>query len=331
MPREITYREALREGLDEELAHDDNVVIIGEEVAEYNGAYKVTEGLWKKWGDKRVIDAPISEAGFIGMGIGASMLGIRPVMELMFFSFAYVAFDQMMNNAATCRYMSGGLINVPIVVRGPANGGTNVGATHSHTPENIFANMPGLKVVSPSDAYDAKGLIKSSIRDNDPVYFMESTVLYGQSWEVPSNDELEDGELVIPLGKAKVKRKGTDISLIAHGRAVHTSIEAAEILAEKYDINAEVLDLRSIRPLDEDAILETVRKTHRAIYVEENKPFCGVGAQISSMIMEQAFDDLDAPVLRIASADAPAFYSPPIEKLQLPLPEEIVKRALSIC
>ena len=331
MPREITYREALREGLDEELAHDDNVVIIGEEVAEYNGAYKVTEGLWKKWGDKRVIDAPISEAGFIGMGIGASMLGIRPVMELMFFSFAYVAFDQMMNNAATCRYMSGGLINVPIVVRGPANGGTNVGATHSHTPENIFANMPGLKVVSPSDAYDAKGLIKSSIRDNDPVYFMESTVLYGQSWEVPSNDELEDGELVIPLGKAKVKRQGTDISLIAHGRAVHTSIEAAEILAEKYDINAEVLDLRSIRPLDEDAILETVRKTHRAIYVEENKPFCGVGAQISSMIMEQAFDDLDAPVLRIASADAPAFYSPPIEKLQLPLPEEIVERALSIC
>jgi pyruvate dehydrogenase E1 component beta subunit len=331
MPREITYREALREGLDEELAHDDNVVIIGEEVAEYNGAYKVTEGLWKKWGDKRVIDAPISEAGFIGMGIGASMLGIRPVMELMFFSFAYVAFDQMMNNAATCRYMSGGLINVPIVVRGPANGGTNVGATHSHTPENIFANMPGLKVVSPSDAYDAKGLIKSSIRDNDPVYFMESTVLYGQSWEVPSNDELEDGELVIPLGKAKVKRKGTDISLIAHGRAVHTSIEAAEILAEKYDINAEVLDLRSIRPLDEDAILETVRKTHRAIYVEENKPLCGVGAQISSMIMEQAFDDLDAPVLRIASADAPAFYSPPIEKLQLPLPEEIVERALSIC
>ena len=331
MPREITYREALREGLDEELAHDDNVVIIGEEVAEYNGAYKVTEGLWKKWGDKRVIDAPISEAGFIGMGIGASMLGIRPVMELMFFSFAYVAFDQMMNNAATCRYMSGGLINVPIVVRGPANGGTNVGATHSHTPENIFANMPGLKVVSPSDAYDAKGLIKSSIRDNDPVYFMESTVLYGQSWEVPSNDELEDGELVIPLGKAKVKREGTDISLIAHGRAVHTSFEAAEILAEKYDINAEVLDLRSIRPLDEDAILETVRKTHRAIYVEENKPFCGVGAQISSMIMEQAFDDLDAPVLRIASADAPAFYSPPIEKLQLPLPEEIVERALSIC
>lgn len=331
MPREITYREALREGLDEELAYDDNVVIIGEEVAEYNGAYKVTEGLWKKWGDKRVIDAPISEAGFIGMGIGASMLGIRPVMELMFYSFAYVAFDQMMNNAATCRYMSGGLINVPIVVRGPANGGTNVGATHSHTPENIFANMPGLKVVSPSDPYDVKGLIKSSIRDNDPVYFMESTVLYGMTGEVPSNDELDEGELVVPIGKAKVKREGADISLIAHGRAVVTSLAAADILAEKYSINAEVLDLRSIRPLDEQAIMETVRKTHRAVYVEENKPFCGVGAQVSSMIMEQAFDDLDAPVLRITSADAPAFYSPPIEKLQLPTPEEIVERVLTIC
>ena len=331
MPREITYREALREGLDEELAHDDNVVIIGEEVAEYNGAYKVTEGLWKKWGDKRVIDAPISEAGFIGMGIGASMLGIRPVMELMFYSFAYVAFDQMMNNAATCRYMSGGLINVPIVVRGPANGGTNVGATHSHTPENIFANMPGLKVVSPSDPYDVKGLIKSSIRDNDPVYFMESTVLYGMAGEVPSNDELDEGELIVPIGKAKVKREGADISLIAHGRAVVSSLAAADILAEKYNINAEVLDLRSIRPLDERAIMETVRKTHRAVYVEENKPFCGIGAQVSSMIMEQAFDDLDAPVLRITSADAPAFYSPPIEKLQLPTPEEIVERSLTIC
>ena len=331
MPREITYREALREGLDEELAHDDNVIIIGEEVAEYNGAYKVTEGLWKKWGDKRIIDAPISEAGFIGMGIGASMLGIRPVMELMFFSFAYVAFDQMMNNAATCRYMSGGLINVPIVVRGPANGGTNVGATHSHTPENIFANMPGLKVVTTSNPYDAKGLIKSAIRDNDPVYFMESTVLYGMTGTVPSNDEIEGGELLVPIGKASVKREGTDLTFIAHGRAVVTCLAAAEILAEKHNINAEVLDLRSIRPLDEEAIMASVRKTHRAICVEENKPFCGVGAQISSMIMEQAFDDLDAPVLRITSADAPAFYSPPIEKLQLPSPDEIVERALSIC
>lgn len=331
MPREITYREALKEALDEELAHDDEVVIIGEEVAQYNGAYKVTEGLWKKWGDRRLVDAPISEAGFIGIGIGASMLGLRPVMELMFYSFAYVAFDQMMNNAAAVRYMSGGLINCPIVVRGPANGGTNVGATHSHTPENIFANMPGLKVVSPSDPYDAKGLLKSSIRDNDPVYFMESTVLYGTKGMVPDNDEIEGGELLIPLGKAAIKREGTDISLIAHGRAVLTCREAAEILAHEHNISAEVVDLRSIRPLDEDTIMQSVRKTHRAIYVEENKPFCGVGAQISSMIMEQAFDDLDAPVLRVASADAPAIYSPPLEKKQLPEPAEVVARALSIC
>jgi len=331
MPREITYREALREGLDEELAHDDNVIIMGEEVAEYNGAYKVTEGLWKKWGDKRLIDTPISEAGFIGVGIGASMLGIRPVMELMFFSFAYVAFDQMMNNAATCRYMSGGLINVPIVVRGPANGGTNVGATHSHTPENIFANMPGLKVCSPATPADAKGLIKASIRDNDPVYFMENTLLYGTKGQVPDNDECENGEHIVPLGKADIKREGTDISLIAHGRAVITTLAAAEILAEEHGINAEVVDLRSIRPLDEQAVLDSVRKTHKAIYIEENKPFCGIGAQISSLIMEQAFDDLDAPVLRITSSDAPAFYSPPIEEAQLPRPQDIIEKTLSIC
>jgi pyruvate dehydrogenase E1 component beta subunit len=227
--------------------------------------------------------------------------------------------------------MSGGLINCPIVVRGPANGGTNVGATHSHTPENIFANMPGLKVVTPSNPYDAKGLIKSAIRDNDPVYFMESTVLYGMTGLVPSNDELEGGELIVPIGKAKVAREGSDLTLIAHGRAVVTSLAAAEILGAQHGISVEVVDLRSIRPLDEETIMESVRKTHRAIYVEENKPFCGVGAQISSMIMEQAFDDLDAPVLRITSADAPAFYSPPIEKLQLPNADEIVARALTIC
>lgn len=331
MARRISYRQALREGLDEELARDGNVVIIGEEVAQYNGAYKVTEGLWEKWGSKRVVDAPISEAGFIGMGIGASMLGVRPVMELMFYSFAYVAFDQMMNNAATCRYMSGGLLNVPIVIRGPANAGTSVGATHSHTPENIFANMPGLKVVTPSTAYDAKGLIKTAIRDNDPVFFMESTKLYGMEWEVPENHEIEGGELLVPLGKADVKRAGTDISLIAHGRAVITSLEAAEILSAEHGIEAEVVDLRSIRPLDEDTILDSVRKTSRAIYIEENKPFCGVGAQIAAMIQERIFDYLDAPVLRITSIDAPAFYSPPIEAEQLPQAKDIVAKALSIC
>ena len=329
--RTITYREAIREALAEEIERDENVFLMGEEVAEYNGAYKVTEGLWKKFGDKRVIDAPISEAGFIGLGIGASMLGLRPVMELMFWSFCYVAMDQLMNNASSVRYMSGGLIHCPIVVRGPANGGTNVGATHSHTPENIFANMPGLKVVCPVTPYDAKGLMKSAIRDNDPVYVMESTVLYGHKGEVPDNDEIEGGELIVPIGVADVKREGDDITLVAHGRAVLTCLEAAEVLAEEHGIEAEVVDLRSIRPLDADTVLGSVRKTGRAIVVEENKPFCGVGAQIAYMIQHEAFDDLDAPVLRITSIDAPAIYSPPIEKQQLPLPSQVVEKALSIC
>lgn len=322
--REITYREALREALDEELTRDDNVVVMGEEVAEYNGAYKVTEGLWKKWGDKRVMDTPISEAGFIGMGIGASMLGIRPVMELMFYSFAYVAWDQMINNAATVRYMSGGLINCPIVVRGPANGGTNVGATHSHTPENFIANTPGLKVVCPATAYDAKGLLKSAVRDNDPVYFMENTLLYGEVGEVP------EAEYTIPLGVADVKREGTDISLIAHGRSVLQCLAAAEVLAEQHKISAEVVDLRSIRPLDEEAILKSVRKTSRALLVEENKPFCGVGAQISHLIQRKAFDYLDAPVHRISAVDAPAIYSPLLEKVQLPEAQVVVDEVLDM-
>ena len=321
----ITYREAVRQALDEELARDENVVLMGEEVAQYNGAYKVTEGLWKKWGDKRVVDTPISEAGFIGMGIGASMLGVRPVMELMFWSFAYVAWDQIINNAASVRYMSGGRINCPIVIRGPANGGTNVGATHSHTPENFIANTPGLKVVCPATAYDAKGLMKAAIRDNDPVYVMENTILYNEKWEVP------DEEYVIPLGVADIKREGSDISLIAHGRAVITCLKAAEILAAEHGIDCEVVDLRSIRPLDEETILNSVRKTSKAIYVEENKPFCGVGAQIASLIGEKCFDDLDAPVLRISAIDAPAIYSMPLEKIQLPYPQQIVDKVLEIC
>lgn len=321
----ISYREALRHAFDEEIQRDPNVVLIGEEVAQYDGAYKVTEGLWKKHGDKRVVDTPISEAAFIGMGIGASMLGLRPVMELMFWSFCTVAYDQIVNNAAQIRYMSGGLINCPIVIRGPANGGTNVGATHSHTPENWFAAVPGLKVVNAATAYDAKGLMKSAIRDNDPVLFMESTVLYGEKWEVPEE------EYLIPIGKADIKREGADISLIAHGRAVLTALKAAELLAAEHDINAEVLDLRSIRPLDEEAVLASVRKTHRAIYIEENKPFCGVGAQIASLIQEKAFDELDAPVLRVTSLDAPAIYSPKVEPRQLPRPQDVIEKVLSIC
>jgi pyruvate dehydrogenase E1 component beta subunit len=321
----IEYREALNQAFAEEIERDPNVVLLGEEVAQYDGAYKVTRGLWKKFGDKRVVDTPISEAAFIGMGIGASMLGLRPVMELMFWSFCSVAYDQIINNAGQIRYMSGGLINCPIVIRGPANGGTNVGATHSHTPENWLANIPGLKVVSAATAYDAKGLMKTAIRDNDPVMFMENTLLYGEKWEVPEE------EYLIPLGKADVKKEGSDITLIAHGRAALTALKAAELLAAEHDIDAEVIDLRSIRPLDEETVLHSVRKTHRAVCIEENKPFCGVGAQIASMIQEKAFDDLDAPVLRISALDAPAIYSPKVEVKQLPRPTDIVAKVLSIC
>jgi pyruvate dehydrogenase E1 component beta subunit len=323
MPK-ITYRKALNDALAEELARDENVFIIGEEVAQYNGAYKVTEGLWARFGDKRVLDTPITEAAFVGLGVGASMLGLRPVIELMFWSFAYVAYDQIVNNAGCIRYMSGGLVHCPIVIRGPANGGTNVGATHSHTPESMLANNPGVKVICPATAYDAKGLMKTAIRDNDPVFVMENTLLYGESWEVPEE------EYLIPLGVAEVKRAGTDISLVAHGRAVITSLKAAEILADKHGINAEVMDLRSIRPLDEEAILQSVRKTHRVVLVDESKPFCAVSAQIAAMIQEKAFDDLDAPVMRVCALDAPAIYSPPLEKLQLPTPERVVEKVLSI-
>ena len=320
----ITYRQALNQALAEEIERDESVFLMGEEVAEYNGAYKVTEGLWKRFGDKRVIDTPISEAGFIGLGVGAAMMGLRPVMELMFWSFAYVAYDQIINNAGCVRYMSGGLINCPLVIRGPANGGTNVGATHSHTPENFLANTPGLKVVSPATPYDAKGLMKAAIRDNDPVCVMENTLLYGDQGEVP------EGDYVIPIGVADVKREGTDVSLIAHGRAVLTALAAAHRLSEEFNISAEVVDLRSIRPLDEQTILDSVRKTHRAVLVDENKPFCGVSSQIATMIQEQAFDDLDAPVQRVCSLDAPAIYSPPIEVQQLPTADRVIQKVLAI-
>jgi pyruvate dehydrogenase E1 component beta subunit len=320
-----TYREALKAALAEEIERDENVLVLGEEVAQYNGAYKITEGLWKRFGDKRLVDTPISEAGFIGMGIGASMLGLRPVIELMFWSFAYVAFDQIINNGGCIRYMSGGLVNLPIVIRGPANGGTNVGATHSHTPENFLANTPGLKVVTPATAYDAKGLLKTAIRDNDPVMVMENTLLYGEKWEVPEE------EYLIPLGIADIKRPGTDVTIIAHGRAVLTSLAAAELLATQHHIEAEVLDLRSIRPLDEETVLNSVRKTHRALVVEESKPFCGVGAQIAATLQEKVFDDLDAPVGRLCSIDAPAIYSPPLERKQLPDPHRVIAKVLEIC
>lgn len=319
----ITYREAIRHALAEELERDANVVVMGEEVAQFHGAYKVTEGLLAKFGAKRIVDTPISEAGFIGAGVGASMLGIRPVMELMFWSFYSVAFDQILNNAANVRYMSGGKINCPIVIRGPANGGTNVGATHSHTPENVLANHPGVKVVVPSSPADAKGLLKSSIRDNDPVFFLENTMLYGEKGEVP------DGDILIPLGKADVKREGTDLTIVTYGRSVLHSLKAAEILEKEHDVSAEVVDLRTIRPLDIDTVLKSVAKTHRVLIVEEQKPFASVGSQVSDMIQRLAFDELDGPIHRLSTVDAPAIYSPPVEVEQLPNPQRVLAAALA--
>jgi pyruvate dehydrogenase E1 component beta subunit len=321
----ISYRDALNQGIAEELERDSNVVLMGEEVAQFKGSYKVSEGLLEKFGSSRIIDTPISEAAFSGLAVGASMMGMRPVVEFMFWSFCYVAFDQIFNNAANIRYMSGGLINVPVVFRGPANGGTNVGATHSHTPENFAANTPGMKVVCPATPADAKGLIKSSIRDNDPVCFMENTILYNLKGEVP-----EDNEFLVPLGKANVIVEGNDISIIAHGKAVHTALEVAEELADKHNISAEVLDLRSIRPLDEEAIIKSVKKTNRVVLVEENKPFCGVDAQICFLIQDKAFDYLDAPIGRVSAVDAPQAYSKALESIQLPGKEKVLRAALNI-
>ena len=318
----ITYREAIRHALAEELERDANVVVMGEEVGQFHGAYKVTEGLLAKFGAKRIVDTPISEAGFIGLGVGASMLGIRPVMELMFWSFYSVAFDQILNNAANVRYMSGGQIACPIVIRGPANGGTNVGATHSHTPENVLANHPGVKVVVPATAADAKGLLKSAIRDNDPVFFLENTILYGEKGEVP------DGEHIVPLGKADVKREGTDLTIVTYGRCVLHSLAAAAILEKEHDVSVDVVDLRTIRPLDIDTVLKSVAKTHRVLIVEEQKPFASVGSQLAFMIQREAFDELDGPIHRLATIDAPAIYSPPVEVEQLPNPQRVLNAAL---
>jgi pyruvate dehydrogenase E1 component beta subunit len=320
----ITYREALNQAMAEEMLRDERVFLLGEEVGRFDGAYKVSQGLLKKFGEKRVIDTPISETGFSGLAIGAAMMGLRPIVEFMTWSFSYVAFDQIINNAANMRYMSGGLIHVPIVFRGPANGGVNVGATHSHTPENFLANTPGLKVICPATAYDAKGLMKAAIRDNDPVCVLENTILYNDKQEVPTED------YVIPIGLADVKRQGKDLSIIAHGRAVITSLQAAEILAKEHGIDAEVVDLRSIRPLDIDTVVNSVAKTHRVLLVEENKPFCGVGAQLSYLIQHHAFDELDAPIARVSAIDAPQIYSMPLEKLQLPSVERVVQAALAM-
>ena len=321
----ITYREALNQALSEEMKRDKSVVLMGEEVGQFKGSYKVSEGMLEKFGSDRIIDTPISEAAFSGLAVGAAMMGMRPVVEFMFWSFCYVAFDQIFNNAASIRYMSGGLINVPIVFRGPANGGTNVGATHSHTPENFAANTPGLKVICPSTPADAKGMLKSAIRDNDPVCVMENTILYNLRDEVPEEDDF-----TIPLGKSKVVREGNDLSIIAHGKAVHTSILVAQTLEEKYQVSVEVLDLRSIRPLDTESILSSVRKTNRVLLVEENKPFCGIDAQICFLIQDQAFDYLDAPIKRVSAIDVPQAYSKALESVQIPDHDRVLAKALEL-
>jgi pyruvate dehydrogenase E1 component beta subunit len=321
----ITYREALNQALAEEISRDDQVVLMGEEVAQFKGSYKVSEGMLEKFGPDRIIDTPISEAAFSGLAVGAAMMGMRPVVEFMFWSFCYVAFDQIFNNAANVRYMSGGLINVPIVFRGPANGGTNVGATHSHTPENFAANTPGVKVICPATPADAKGMLKSAIRDNDPVCMMENTILYNLQGEVPEEDEF-----LIPLGKANVIREGKDLSIIAHGKSVHTALQVAETLEEKHRVSVEVVDLRSIRPLDVETILSSVRKTNRVLLVEENKPFCGVDAQIAFIIQDQAFDHLDAPVKRVSAIDVPQAYSKNLENFQIPDHDRVLAKAMEL-
>ena len=292
---------------------------MGEEVAEYNGAYKVSQGMLDKFGPNRIVDSPIAEEGFAGIGIGAAMVGLRPIIEFMTFSFSYVAFDQIVNNAANVRYMSGGQVSVPIVFRGNSGMAGNLGATHSHRPEATFAHFPGLTVMMPSTPADAKGMLKSAIRSDDPVLFIEHESLLAEKGEVP-----DDPEFLVPIGKADVKRPGEDVTIITYSRSVLTALKAAEKLAED-GVDAEVIDIRTIRPLDLDALLASVRKTHRAVIVEEDWPYCGLGAGVADRIYRAAFDELDAPILRVTSKDAPVPYSKILENSMLPSVERILE------
>jgi pyruvate dehydrogenase E1 component beta subunit len=304
---ELTYRDALNQALTEEMERDADVFLLGEEVAQYDGAYKVSKGLLDRFGDKRVVDTPISELGFAGLGVGAAMVGLRPVVEFMTFNFSFLALDQVINSASKMLAMSGGQIGIPMVFRGPSGAALQLAAQHSHACEAWYLHAPGVKVVTPSTPADAKGLLKAAIRDNDPVAVMEGELLYNVRGEVP-----EDDDLVIPLGVADLKREGGDVSIITHGAMAHVALQAAARL-EKEGIEADVLDLRSLRPLDVDAIVATVTKTNRAVYLEEGWPYVGVGAQIASIIMEEAFDELDAPVLRVTQADVPMPYNKKLE------------------
>ena len=314
----LTIRDALNLAIKEELARDEKVFIMGEEVAEYDGAYKVTRGLLNEFGPKRVIDTPITKLGFAGLGVGAAMAGLRPIVEFMTFNFSILATDQIINSAAKMLYMSGGQFNIPIVFRGPGGSALQVSSQHSQALESWYAYFPGVKVVMPSTAADAKGLLKSSIRDDDPVIFIEQERMYGLKGEVP-----EDPEFTIPLGVADVKREGTDCTIVARSLMVPLALQAAEKLQEQ-GVSCEVIDPRTIRPLDIDTIIESVKKTNRVVLAEESHPICGVNAEISHEIMERAFDYLDAPVKRVSGADVPMPYAKNLEQLAVPDVEKII-------
>lgn len=307
----ITYREALNQALREEMSRDDRVFLMGEEVGEYNGAYKVSKGLLEEFGENRVVDSPIAELGFSGVGVGAAMVGLRPVIEFMTWNFALLAIDQVVNSAAKMLYMSGGQFNVPIVFRGPNGAALQLGAQHSQAFESWLSHIPGLKVVSPGTPYDAKGLLKSAIRDDNPVVFLEGEMLYNTKGEVP------DHEYLIPLGKAELKREGSDCSIIASGKMVLIAMQVADQLA-KEDIHVDVVDLLTLRPMDVEAIRASVRKTNRAVVLEEGWEVCGIGAQVVDYIQRDCFDDLDAPVIRVHQEDVPMPYAKGLEKLAKP-------------
>jgi pyruvate dehydrogenase E1 component beta subunit len=309
--REIQFREALREAMSEEMRRDENIFLMGEEVAEYNGAYKVSQGMLDEFGPKRIIDTPIAELGFTGIGIGAASNGLRPIIEFMTFNFSLVAIDQIINSAAKMMNMSGGQYSVPIVFRGPTGNAGQLGSQHSQNFENWYANTPGLKVVVASNPYNAKGLLKSAIRDNDPVIFMESEVMYGDKGEVPEE------EYLLPIGKAEIVKEGSDVTLISFGKMMKVAIEAAEELA-KDGTNAEVIDLLSVRPIDYPAIIESVKKTNRAVIVEEAWPIANISTDLAYHIQRQAFDYLDAPVVRVNSKDVPLSYAPTLIEAALP-------------
>jgi pyruvate dehydrogenase E1 component beta subunit len=316
--REIRFRDALREAMTEEMRRDPQVLLMGEEVAEYNGAYKVSQGMLDEFGPKRVIDTPIAELGFAGIGVGMAMNGVRPIVEFMTWNFALLAIDQVVNSAAKMLAMSGGAFSTPIVFRGPSGSAGQLGAQHSQTFENWYANVPGLKVISPSNPYDAKGLLKSAIRDDDPVVFMESELMYGDPGLVPEE------EYLIPIGVADIKREGTDVTLISFNKMMKVAMAAAEELARE-GISAEVIDLRTIRPLDIETILRSVRKTNRVVVIDESWPYGGISSEIAYRVQREAFDYLDAPVRRVNGADASMHYAPNLVAAYLPDPGKVIR------